>query len=287
MKLLIGYDGSTCSDAALADLRRAGLPAETEALILSVGELWMPPPSSYALMDIDFKNGPGVVVREAKELAAAGRDKVLAAFSAWSVLAEARGGSPARQLLEVADEWKPDLVVLGAHGRTGLAKFFLGSVSQKVATEARCSVRIARGRLEEPDDPVRIVVGVDGSEGGNAAVRAVARRTWPKGSLAKVVTAIGPLSLDGHELDGELARVRGLHAQALEHLRGADLEATSAIQAADPREFLLREAEQWGADCIFLGATGMLTLDRFLFGTVVAAVTARAHCSVEVVRERL
>jgi nucleotide-binding universal stress UspA family protein len=287
MKVLIGYDGSTCSDAALDDLRRAGLRAETEALVLSVGEFWLPPPSSYALMDTDFTNGPGVVMREARELASAGRDKVLASFPAWNVLAQARGGSPARQLLALADEWGPDLIVLGSHGRTGLAKFFLGSVSQKIASESSCSVRIARGRLDEPGEPVRIVIGVDGSEGANAAVRAVIHRAWPKGSLAKLVTAIGPLSIDGHELEDEIERVSALHAPALEQLRGADLEVTSAIYDADPRELLLREAEQWGADCIFLGATGLPTLDRFLFGTVVAAVTARAHCTVEVVRERL
>jgi nucleotide-binding universal stress UspA family protein len=287
MKVLIGYDGSRSSDAALDDLREAGLPAETKALVLSVGEFWLPPPSSYALIDTDFTNGPGVVMREAKDLAAAGRERLTTMFPGWSVAAEVRAGSPARQLLEVTDEWKPDLLVLGSHGRTGLARFFLGSVSQKVVSEAGCSVRIARGRLEERDLPVRIVVGIDGSPGSESAVREVARRFWPKGSVVKLVTAIGPSSLHGADLERERERVRALHAPELERLRDASLEATSTIPVADPREFLLKEAEQWGTDCIFLGATGMITLDRFLFGTVVAAVTARAHCSVEVVRERL
>jgi nucleotide-binding universal stress UspA family protein len=287
MKALIGYDGSSFADAALADLHKAGLPAETEILLLSVGEVWLPPPPSYALLDTDFAAGPGAALREAEAVAAAGRDKVLAAFPTWTVVAEARTGSPARQLLEVASAWHPDLIVVGSRGRTGLAKFFLGSVSQTVVSEATCSVRIARGRLDEPDEPVRIVIGVDGSHGADAAVRAVAGRTWPKGSHARLVTAFGPLSIDGHELQGELDRVRGLHAVALERLQGSGLEVTSAIHGADPRELVVREADEWGADCIFLGATGLLTLERFLFGTVAAAVTARAQCSVEVVRKQL
>lgn len=287
MKLLIGYDGSTCSDAALEDLGRAGLPANSEALVVSVGEYWLPPPATYALMDTDFAGTHGGEMREAKELAGVGRDKLLESFPQWKVEAEARAGSPARQILKLVDEWKPDLVVLGSHGRTGLAKFFLGSVSQKVATEASCSVRIARGRIVEPGDAIRIVLGVDGSEGGNAAARAVLARAWPKGTHVKLVTAMGPLSLDGHELRGELERVHALHAPVLELLWTAGLEATSVIRQADPRELLIREAEQWGADSIVLGATGLLTLERFLFGTVVAAVTARAHCSVEIARERL
>ena len=46
MKILIGYDGSASADAALDDLRRAGLPREAEALIVSVGDMLMPIPQS-------------------------------------------------------------------------------------------------------------------------------------------------------------------------------------------------------------------------------------------------
>lgn len=287
MKVLIGYDGSIGADAALADLRKTGLPPDTEARILSVGELWLPPPSSYGLVDTGFASGPSQIMRDAEDLAVAGRDKVLAAFPQWATHHEARVGSPARQLLELTGEWKPDLLVVGSHGRTGLAKLFLGSVSQKVASEAPCSVRIARGRIDGPDEPARIVVGIDGSRGAEAAVRAVVGRDWPEGSHARLVTAIGPFSIDGRELKGELERVRELHSSGLERLRSTGLEVTSTIHEADPRMFIVENAEQWGADCIFLGASGLLTIDRFLFGTVAAAVTARANCSVEVVRERL
>jgi hypothetical protein len=44
MKILIGYDGSDCSDAALKDLKRAGLPQRAEALVLSVADVFLPPP---------------------------------------------------------------------------------------------------------------------------------------------------------------------------------------------------------------------------------------------------
>ena len=42
MKLLIAYDGSKCADAALDDLRRAGLPRKMEVLVLSVADVLMP-----------------------------------------------------------------------------------------------------------------------------------------------------------------------------------------------------------------------------------------------------
>jgi hypothetical protein len=53
VKILIGYDGSDCADAALDDLTHAGLPPDAEAQILSVGEVWLPPPppSTYEIIE--------------------------------------------------------------------------------------------------------------------------------------------------------------------------------------------------------------------------------------------
>ncbi len=56
------------------------------------------------------------------------------------------------------------------------------------------------------------------------------------------------------------------------------------IRRGNPKEQIIEEAESWGADSIFVGATGMRGMDRLLLGSVSSAVAARAHCSVEVVR---
>jgi len=176
MKILIGYDGSECADAALDDLTQAGLPATGEVHVLSVAEVWLPPPppSSYEILEEARKaQSPADLQREfAKGCAAAkevllfaerARDRIQTKFPDWKVSADSSCGSPAWELVAKADEWKPDLIVVGSHGRTALGRFVLGSVSQRVLTEARCSVRIARGRVEEPNSPVRIVAGTDGS----------------------------------------------------------------------------------------------------------------------------
>jgi nucleotide-binding universal stress UspA family protein len=52
----------------------------------------------------------------------------------------------------------------------------------------------------------------------------------------------------------------------------------------DPKTVLLTEAERWQADAIVLGSRGLSGMDRFLLGSVSAAVVARAHCSVEIIR---
>ena len=75
--------------------------------------------------------------------------------------------------------------------------------------------------------------------------------------------------------------------QQAERLHKAGLLASYAVKEGDPRHVLVYEAEEWGATTIFVGARGLTKFDRFLLGSVSAAVTARAHCSVEVVRPRV
>jgi nucleotide-binding universal stress UspA family protein len=189
MKILIGYDGSECADAALDDLTQAGLPAEAEAYILSVAEVWLPPPppSSYEIIEqarkatsqaeLQRSYAKGCrAAQDALALAERARERVMTNFPGWKVTADSSCGSAAWELVAKADQWKPDLIVVGSHGRTALGRFVLGSVSQRVLTEAYCPVRIARGRVDEPNSPVRIIVGTDGSPASEEALRAVAAR---------------------------------------------------------------------------------------------------------------
>lgn len=313
MKILIGYDGSECADAALDDLAHAGLAESVEVHILSVAEVWLPPPppSSYEIIE-EARNAesPAELQRDfAKHCAAAkdalvlaerARDRVQARFPSWKVSAGSSCGSAAWELVAKADQWKPDLIMVGSHGRTALGRFVLGSVSQRVLTEALCSVRIARGRVDEPNSPVRIIVGTDGSPASEEALRAVAARNWPAGSEVKVVLVDDPLAPEflgkvipplGRMLEEdrqeERAWVETISRQSMDILRLAAIKVTSVVREGDPKREVPKAAEEWGADCIFVGSAGFSNrFERFVLGSVSAAVAARAHCSVEVVRRK-
>lgn len=314
MKILIAYDGSECADAALDDLRKAGLPPSgVEAQVISVAEVWLPPPppSAYEVVEAaaasrtvaDLQRGHSrqtQAVAEAEQLAARAAERLRRNFPGWMVGAEASYGSPAWEIIMKADRWEPDLVVVGSHGRNALGRLLLGSVSQKVLTEARASVRVARGRVEVEPSPARVIVAVDGSPGAEAAARAVAARQWPQGSAAKVIVVEDPLvpTLVGHlvppvtdwvEESNQTERewTRRMADEAAQQLRAAGLPATSVVVEGNPKVALIEEAAAWGADCIYVGSTGFGNrFERFLIGSVSAAVAARAHCSVEVIRAR-
>jgi nucleotide-binding universal stress UspA family protein len=70
-----------------------------------------------------------------------------------------------------------------------------------------------------------------------------------------------------------------------EELRAAGLTTTSLVVEGDPKKVLMEEAQKWQADCIFVGAKGLGAIERLVLGSVSSAVAARAHCSVEVVRQ--
>jgi nucleotide-binding universal stress UspA family protein len=78
--------------------------------------------------------------------------------------------------------------------------------------------------------------------------------------------------------------VRQVFEPVAARLRQAGLTTTVELKRGNPKHVLVEEAKSWGADSIFVGAQGVRGIDRLLLGSVSAAVAARAHCSVEVVR---
>lgn len=314
-KILIAYDGSAPADTAIDGLQRAGLPAEdVEALVVSVGEVWLPPPARDEVIDDTFplQVPPGLkeareraarVMEEAEQMAERGRKRVQQKFPGWNVSQEALNGSPGFELINRAREWQADLIVAGSHGHTALGRFVLGSVSQKVLTESSTSVHIGRHNAGTGKSGERIVVGVDGSAGALAAVRAVAKRNWTDGSEIRIVVAddvlrgnpiwllIPPVKefIDGMRAE-ERSQAEQFAIAAAKELReglgNKNVTVSSVVHTGDPKKVLVDHADEFGADCIFTGATGFSNrLERVILGSVSAAIAARAHCSVEVVRE--
>ena len=313
MKVLIAYDGSPCAEAALDDLTHAGFPEKGEALIVSVAEVWLPPPTPSAYEVVEMASGArspaglqrkymaaSEVVGDAAELARQAADQFRASFPHWSVRCKASWGSPTSELYSKAKEFDADLIVVGSHGRSALGRVLLGSISQWLLNEAPCSVRVARGRVDEPDMPVRIILGVDGSPGAKAALDQIITRNWPEKSEVTVLAVDKPLEptvvgefipmvsesvMDSNRQE-HVHSVRLANAAA-KRLAKHGLRARAMVKSGNPKHVLVDVAEEWHADSIFVGATGITSrLERFLLGSVAGAVAARAHCSVEVVRRK-
>ncbi len=312
MRILVGYDGSASADAALEDLRKAGLPRDVEALIVSIGDVVMPPSSisdemvarpvtsrlvTAALAQADARAVQAL--EQTQAFAAQAGDRLRSYFPHWKVQTEGLAGWPSTDLIQKADEWKPDLVVVGSQGRSALGRFILGSVSKKMVTDSHHSVRVARRTVEKDDSgPPRIMIGVDGSPEAEQAVREVGMRVWPRGTEVRIIAVDdgkAPARIS-RVLPTAAAMIRSSNGKALaasrimvewaeRELRAIGLQVSTAIVKGDPQRILIEEARKWDADSIFVGSRKFDgTFERFWLGSVSTALVTKAHCSVEVVR---
>jgi len=312
MRVLIAYDGSAHADAALRDLRRAGLPREAEALLVSVAdglvgayfpvaEIAGPSAMSGRVTSVVelAREQAVMLLAEARESVGRARSQIVSSFPNWDVRSAVLEGDPAEELLRRAEAWRPHLIVVGSQGRSALGRLFLGSVSKTVASRAHGSVRVARRGAEKDEGaPRRIIIGADGSAGATRAVRAVWSREWPAGTEVRIVAVddgSGPVRLAdvtpnlekfgtaGNEGPPVNARLMAEGARVV--LLSKGLSASVEVREGDPRRVLIDEAAEWSADTVFVGSHGLdHPSDRSGLGRVAAGLVTGAPCSVEVVR---
>lgn len=140
MKILLAIDDSKFSEAAANSLSGQFRPGDTEVRILYVIEpilISEPPqmsPGYYPEVETRLPHAQEIADQTANVLSAAG----------FKVTTSVTLGDPRGVILDEAAQWRPDLIVMGSHGRKGFERFFLGSVSEAVARHAPCSVQIVR-----------------------------------------------------------------------------------------------------------------------------------------------
>jgi nucleotide-binding universal stress UspA family protein len=153
MKILLAVDGSSCSDAAVDEVARRPWPAGSSVKVLTAFELPTPPtPEAWALpinyfqeMDIALRKQAEDIIDRALQKLKARVDKSI------SIDAVLLPGPPRTVILEEAESWDADLIVLGSHGYRAWERFLLGSVSQAVVSHAKCSVEVVRCSTQTGD----------------------------------------------------------------------------------------------------------------------------------------
>ncbi|MCO6509206.1 MAG: universal stress protein [Aridibacter famidurans] len=295
MKILIAYDGSDSADSALDDLSRAGFPDEgVEAKVVTVAEVWLPPMEDGETVHRHFAS-PALkqrydmnveMLKEADEKAAAAAERVQGLYPGWTVTSDSTYGSPAWEVLAFAEAMAADLIVVGAKGMSAVERVLLGSVSQKVVTEAKCPVRVSRGKVIVDESPIRLLIGYDGTEGAREAVRTVALRDWPDNTEVKVVIVEDSMFVRS-SLEIDVDDIKSVGEGLVNDLRKIPMNAELTVLEGNPKNEIVSLAEEWDADCIFIGATRYNDiLTKYVIGSVSSAIVSRAHCTVEVVRPR-
>jgi nucleotide-binding universal stress UspA family protein len=290
MRVLIGHDGSSYADAAVDDLQWAGLPADVEALVVTVGEEpTVAPLASHDIIEKAFV-GERVIsivehankqvaetLQEAMTVALTASSRLKSYFSSWQVQTEALTGKPATELIRRAREWGADLIVVGSQGRSALGRLILGSVSMEVAAGAHCSVRIGRRRRERTE--LKLLVAFDKSLEAIDALRLTLQRVWPPETELRVVGTgvdVGPtgtlqlFSTLNLEIEREAQPDR-----EFELLFVGEPKISAGVVKGRTERVLMAEAQKWQADCIVIGSPSEHQ---------VRELAANTECSLEIVR---
>jgi nucleotide-binding universal stress UspA family protein len=300
MKILYATDGSERAGTAGRLLTRLSLRADAKVTVLSA----VPPPGWLATMPLESSAGAQGTIYAmldeitAEQQAAARRTAEDAAAFLRQQGANAgtcvRQQAPAEAILAEAKEEEAGLIVVGSHGMGAIEHLVIGSVSERIARYAQCSVLVARaGTLK------RAIIAVDGSESAGHALDAILRLPLPIDlemtlvyvrPLATLPPALqlGPGFSGGTMLDEYLQQSHALgeqivrHAQA--HLRHAGRAVGTEVRCGDPAEELIAAAREAGADLMVVGAANKSALGRLFLGSVSGRVLSHAPCSVLVAR---
>jgi len=144
LKILLATDGSECSMAAVRSVVQRPWPAGTEFRVLSVVEPSAPllPPPYFSPHKMEELRGKDML---RSQHAVSSAESILSAAGIESTSTVAvPAATPKELILSEAAEWGASLVVVGSHGRRGVNRLLLGSVSEAVALHAKCSVEIVR-----------------------------------------------------------------------------------------------------------------------------------------------
>ncbi|HEV7700692.1 MAG TPA: universal stress protein [Pyrinomonadaceae bacterium] len=283
MRILVGYNGTDFARAAIEDMRRAGFPFEAAAHVVTIAETCF----------------PTVKTTDAEALAAEGVELVRGLFPNWTITSSTVTGAPVRELISAANNFHADLIVLGEPNKRneGGENLFLGPVSQGLLTECDIQLRISRQNDDRWSHYPRLLLGFDGSAGSERAIQGIASRSWPKGTLVRVISiegsgivgSIGHLSPQlraaaiGAGFESKWAETLAEHA--MHELDKAGMCTELEVRSGNPQKVLIEAADEWSADCIFVAphCSGN-SYERFLLGSVSAAVAAHANCTVEIMR---
>jgi nucleotide-binding universal stress UspA family protein len=205
------------------------------------------------------------------------------------------GADIADEILQQSRAQGADLIIMRTHGRVGLGRAVLGSVTQRVLAESSVPVMLLRPGGRRIDHIRKLLVPIDGSPGGAVALGTavgIAQRTGASMKLLEVAVPIPTFVYAGDAYGGmgyydpawdeeTLASARVYVDGIVKRLGAAGLVVDGEVrQERDVADTIVATAEQAMADLIVMSTQALTGPARALLGSVADAIVRSAHCPV-------
>jgi nucleotide-binding universal stress UspA family protein len=203
--------------------------------------------------------------------------------------------APAKSILEEAERFAADVIVVGWRGHGAIRRMLMGSVSRAVVRGAACAVLVVRRSRRVR----RIVVGLDGSAQAKRALAFVSGLEAPPDGRVILVTAVELMAVPSHALVSgarlvarEVKRTNSRRSRnAIRDLRRAAAELGRAgwktqtvVTTGEPLRDLLGTLANARAQLLVVGARGTSGIRHLLLGSVAEGALNRSSVSVLIAR---
>lgn len=266
-RILLPYDGSDGADAILHHASEIAHQNDALVQILYVADTTRDSVTVVdgQVVDALVRQGEDIVDEAGKSLATLGVEYETAVLQ----------GNPAPTITDYAEQYDCDLIVMATHGREGVSRHLLGSVSEKVVRLSAVPVLTAR---MQPDEQLTypyedILVPTDGSTpAGHAATRALSQAE-PLDGTVHVLSVVDDSRLDLDLLETDVRHdSEAAAADAVEEIRAKansrDVTSVEQIEHGSPVDVIREYITSHDIDAVVMGTTGNRTTKDILLGSV-------------------
>ncbi|EMA42061.1 universal stress protein UspA-like protein [Halococcus hamelinensis 100A6] len=205
-------------------------------------------------------------------------------------------GKPADAIIEYVDKHDIDLIAMGTHGRTGVSRYVMGSITEHVVRRASCPVLTVKAveKSELAKGYEEVMIPTDGSDASSTAINhgiEIAKQAKAHVHAVNVVDVGAITFTPDYSAPSELVKrfeTEGERATGTIADRAADagLDVTTSVHEGLPASDLLAYADENDVDLITMGTTGRTGLNRYLLGSTTERVIRHAEMPVMAVNAR-
>ncbi len=264
-RILVATDGSAYSENAVKQAILLAKKCSSKLFAISV-----------IVTNLEFEVTMPQVVEEDEKKALEHLQAVKAKASKEGVdcdITTVHGDDPYQDIVRQASKNRVDMIIVGRHGRTGLARLMVGSVAAKVIGHAPCNILVV-----SPTAHVefrKIQVAIDGSDFSKAALNEAISMTKRCGSALVVLSVASS--------DAESGPAAGIVKQAAELATQEGVAVQNVTMTGKPYEVIVETARKNHADLIVVGSHGRRGMERLLMGSVAERVIGHTEKAVLVV----
>ena len=266
-KLLLPTDGSKFSESAIREAIKLAKICSSKLYAVSVIKT-----------NLEFETlVPQVIEKDEKE-AIEHLESIKTRASKEGVNCEIivlRGEEPYQDIVDEATKNQVNMIIMGRHGRTGLLRLMMGSVTAKVIGHAPCNILVVPPTAKV--ECRNILIATDGSKYSEAATSEAIGIAKRCGSSLIVISVASS--------DAEIASAEDNVKKVVELVEKESIKIEGLTVTGKPYEVIVETSKQKHADLIVVGSHGRTGLERLLMGSVTERVIGHTESAVLVVRK--